>query len=83
MHNNNTLHRDIKPGNLFLNKWNDIKLGDFGLSTVVNTRMRKKELAVGTLGYAAPEILNHKPFDTPNHYLLYVPSCVYATYPKH
>ncbi len=62
MHNNNTLHRDIKPGNLFLNKWNDIKLGDFGLSTVIDSHHGKKNMAVGTLGYAAPEILNHKPY---------------------
>jgi len=25
-------HRDIKPGNLFLDKSNNVKLGDFGLS---------------------------------------------------
>ncbi|KAL6058321.1 Serine/threonine-protein kinase Nek1 [Balamuthia mandrillaris] len=62
MHNHSTLHRDIKPSNLFLNKWNDVKLGDFGLSTVCGSA-GKKELAVGTLGYAAPEILRHKPYD--------------------
>jgi len=27
MHKNNVLHRDIKPQNLFLNQWSDIKIG--------------------------------------------------------
>jgi len=29
------LHRDIKPGNLFLDKNTNIKLGDFGLCKIM------------------------------------------------
>eukprot|EP01089_Gocevia_fonbrunei_P004233 TRINITY_DN14251_c0_g1_i1.p1 TRINITY_DN14251_c0_g1~~TRINITY_DN14251_c0_g1_i1.p1 ORF type:complete len:550 (-),score=95.79 TRINITY_DN14251_c0_g1_i1:39-1622(-) len=41
----------------------DIKLGDFGLSTVLK-REGKSTTAVGTLGYAAPEVVRHKPYDS-------------------
>jgi len=62
MHTHGVLHRDIKPSNLFLNRWQDLKLGDFGLSAVTASGAKLVH-AVGTLGYAAPEIMRHKPYD--------------------
>jgi len=32
LHNKKVLHRDLKPGNLFIDSNKNIKLGDFGLS---------------------------------------------------
>ncbi len=48
------LHRDIKPGNIFLNRNGDFKLGDFGIAKTIEetTSMSQK----GTLAYMAPEI---------------------------
>ena len=41
IHNNNLIHRDIKPGNIFLNKNKQIKIGDFGLA-----KIKKKEVEI-------------------------------------
>jgi len=41
IHNNNLIHRDIKPGNIFLNKYKQIKIGDFGLA-----KIKKKEFDI-------------------------------------
>jgi len=44
MHRNRVLHRDLKLGNLFLNKDMDIKIGDFGLATTVAEGERKRSV---------------------------------------
>ena len=36
IHNNGMIHRDLKPGNIFLNSSGHIKIGDFGLATTFN-----------------------------------------------
>ncbi len=55
------LHRDIKPQNIFLDHNNRVKLGDFGLSKVLNTQ-NFAETYVGTPFYMSPEIINCRPY---------------------
>ena len=50
------IHRDIKPGNVFLTKDGSVKVGDFGLCRVIDENETAKT-NVGTPLYMPPEIL--------------------------
>ncbi len=57
-HDSDIVHRDIKPGNIMVNRDGIVKLMDFGLATPVDTGHRKKsDPIVGTPRYMAPEQL--------------------------
>ena len=49
------LHRDIKPSNVFLDKDNNVKLGDFGLSRELSDQSKFAYSNVGTPYYMSPE----------------------------
>lgn len=51
------IHRDIKPGNIFINNNGDYKLGDFGVSRLMNRKMGSMT-RVGTPTFMAPEVAN-------------------------
>eukprot|EP00158_Paraphelidium_tribonemae_P004713 Partr_v1_DN26925_c0_g1_i2_m7078 putative Polo-like kinase len=57
MHKKRVIHRDLKLGNLFFNSQMDIKLGDFGLATVLADDEERRKTICGTPNYIAPEIL--------------------------
>lgn len=55
-HGKGVLHRDIKPGNLFLCESGQVKVTDFGLATAVGgTTLTTAGVLVGTFAYVAPE----------------------------
>ena len=58
LHSQRVIHRDIKPANIFLDEANgrvDAKLGDFGISRVLNDDTVLANTAVGTPYYMSPE----------------------------
>lgn len=65
-HSKNIAHRDIKPDNIFLDQYDHIKIGDFGLSKQFDQNVKCAEKC-GSLMFSAPEILLKKsisPFQT-------------------
>ena len=56
------LHRDIKPANMFLDSQNNIKLGDFGLSKILNEDSSFAYTNVGTPYYMSPEQINENKY---------------------
>jgi len=49
------LHRDLKPGNIFLDSHSNVKIGDFGLARVMNQESQFAYTHVGTPYYMSPE----------------------------
>lgn len=50
------IHRDIKPGNIFINNGGDYKLGDFGVSRLMERTVSNMSVK-GTPSYMAPEVV--------------------------
>ena len=57
------LHRDIKPSNIFLDKNNNIKLGDFGLSRILSPELNFAYSHVGTPYYMSPEQIDETKYN--------------------
>ena len=60
IHSKNLIHRDLKPGNLFINKENKIKIGDFGISEKLKIKNKDNttQNIRGTPNYVAPELFS-------------------------
>eukprot|EP01062_Namystynia_karyoxenos_P033810 TRINITY_DN24825_c0_g1_i1.p1 TRINITY_DN24825_c0_g1~~TRINITY_DN24825_c0_g1_i1.p1 ORF type:complete len:931 (+),score=269.42 TRINITY_DN24825_c0_g1_i1:79-2871(+) len=57
LHDRRVIHRDIKPGNIFLTEGNSIKLGDVGLTQKVAAGRERLREVCGTWQYCAPELM--------------------------
>ena len=58
----NTIHRDIKPQNIFVSEDNTFKLGDFGVAKTlenISSALSQK----GSVNYMAPEMYHGSPYD--------------------
>ncbi|MBR4205491.1 MAG: bacterial Ig-like domain-containing protein [Clostridia bacterium] len=58
----NILHRDIKPQNVFVDRFGSYKLGDFGIARKIEQTASALSHK-GTYNYMAPEVSRQEPYD--------------------
>ena len=63
-HANNVVHRDLKIENILISKSGNIKIIDFGLSNLYSPQSQLNTFC-GSLYFAAPELLNARPYRGP------------------
>ena len=64
-HEENIIHRDIKPGNIMLDRRGRTVLTDFGIASIVHpdNEPRSSRYIMGTPGYLPPEVMTGQPAD--------------------
>ncbi|XP_061364846.1 CBL-interacting serine/threonine-protein kinase 10-like [Gastrolobium bilobum] len=64
-HSRGVYHRDIKPENILLDENGNLKVSDFGLSALAESKRQDGLLhtACGTPAYVAPEVIQRKGYD--------------------
>ena len=62
IHSKKVLHRDLKTQNIFIAKGGIVKLGDFGISKVLEKTDQFATTVTGTPYYMAPEICTNQPY---------------------
>lgn len=63
VHSKKILHRDLKTQNIFLTKTKQVKLGDFGISRILQHTYDLAKTAIGTPYYLSPEICQETPYN--------------------
>ena len=61
IHSKNIIHRDLKPENIFISDNYKIKIGDFGISKILDGTDYAQTFA-GSYCYLAPEIINENKY---------------------
>ncbi|XP_049384406.1 CBL-interacting protein kinase 5 [Solanum stenotomum] len=64
-HSRDVYHRDLKPENLLLDEGGNLKVSDFGLSALFDSKRQDGLLhtTCGTPAYVAPEVINKRGYD--------------------
>ncbi|XP_062234050.1 serine/threonine-protein kinase STY8-like isoform X2 [Phragmites australis] len=63
LHQNGIIHRDLKTANLLMDEHELIKVADFGVARV-KAESGVMTAETGTYRWMAPEVIEHKPYDT-------------------
>ena len=75
LHKNKILHRDLKPGNVFLSEKSEIKIGDLGISRKLAKTTEMATTYCGTPRYIAPEVCRNEPYNRPAD--MYSMGCIF------
>jgi len=62
IHSMRIIHRDVKASNIFLSSYEIVKLGDFGISRMLDNCNEAAMTVVGTPFYMSPELCQNKPY---------------------
>ena len=62
IHSMRVMHRDLKASNIFLSANGCVKIGDFGISKVLQGTLEAAMTVVGTPYYMSPEVCQNKPY---------------------
>merc|ERR1740121_1927048 len=62
IHDKHVLHRDLKSKNLFLTSGDKLRVGDFGISKVLQSTAAFARTVIGSPHYLSPEICQEKPY---------------------
>ena len=73
LHSNGIAHRDLKPANILINHQRHVKIGDFGLASLIQSSGDSGDKVdrqkVGTPPYMAPELNNNLPITKESMFL--------------
>lgn len=78
------IHRDLKPSNILINSKGQIKISDFGVSTIVESSWAQRRTMVGTYIYMAPERIDAEDYSLNCDIWslgIIVVECLYGFYP--